>query len=107
MGLSQYSIVLVNLDKTIGGEIRKTRPCVVISPDEMNRHLQTIVVAPITTKSRNYPTRIRVRHDHKTGWIVVDQIRAFDRRRIIRVLGDLSSSEIRRLKGVLRETYVD
>lgn len=107
MGISQYIIILVSLDRGEGAEIRKTRPCVVISPDEMNMHLQTIVVAPMTTTSRNYPTRVRVRHDQKTGWIVVDQIQTIDRRRILRVLGDLSNSEIRKLKKVIRETYVD
>jgi mRNA interferase MazF len=107
MEIKQYRIVLVNLEYSPGGEIRKTRPCVVISPDEMNRHLRTIVVAPMTTRSRNYPTRVRMRHDQKTGWIVVDQIRAIDRRRIIRDLGPLSQSVISKLKEVLRETYVD
>ena len=107
MEINQYHIVLVNLEYSPGSEIRKTRPCVVISPDEMNRHLRTIVVAPMTTRSRNYPTRVRMRHDQKTGWIVVDQIRTIDRRRIIRNLGPLSQSVIRKLKQVLRETYVD
>ena len=107
MGLSQYSIILVSLDRSEGAEIRKTRPCVVISPDEMNLHLRTIVVAPMTTTSRNYPTRVRVRHDRKAGWIVVDQILTIDRQRIIKILGELSNTEIRKLKGVIRETYVD
>ncbi len=82
MGLSQYSIVLVNLDRSEGAEIRKTRPCVIISPDEMNMHLQTIVVAPMTTTSRNYPTCVRVSHDQKAGWIVVDQILTIDRKEL-------------------------
>lgn len=107
MEIVQYNIVLVNLDQSIGMEIRKTRPCVVISPDEMNLHLQTIVVAPMTTKSRSYPTRVKVRHDMKNGWIVVDQIRTIDRNRIIRRLGKLDQREIRKLKEVIRETYVD
>ena len=107
MELSQYQIVLVNLDPTIGSEIKKTRPCVIISPDEMNKYLQTIVVAPMTTTSRKYPTRIEVKHDRKIGWIVVDQIRTIDKQRIIKVLGRLSQPEIKELKSVMKETYVD
>jgi mRNA interferase MazF len=74
MEIKQYQIILVNLDPTIGSEIKKTRPCVVISPDEMNKYLQTVVIAPMTTSSKNYPTRIEILHDHKTCWIVLDQI---------------------------------
>ena len=107
MDLSQYQIVLVNLDPTIGSEIKKTRPCVIISPNEMNRHLRTIIVAPMTTKSRKYPTRIEVKHDKKTGWIVIDQIRTIDKQRIIKILGELSNPEIKELKSVLKETFVD
>ncbi|MCF6171269.1 MAG: type II toxin-antitoxin system PemK/MazF family toxin [Bacteroidales bacterium] len=107
MELSQYQIVLVNLDPTIGSEIRKTRPCVIISPNEMNRYLRAIVVAPMTTKSRKYPTRIKVKHENKTGWIVIDQIRTIDKQRIIRILGELSKPEIKELKSVMKETYVD
>ena len=107
MEIKQYSIVLVNLDRSIGAEIRKTRPCVVVSPDEMNRHLQTIVVALMTTQSRIYPTRVKVNHHKKSGWIVVDQIRTIDRKRILKLVGALSNPEIRKLKDVIRETYVD
>ncbi|MEN8203838.1 MAG: type II toxin-antitoxin system PemK/MazF family toxin, partial [Bacteroidota bacterium] len=80
---------------------------VVISPDEMNRHLRTLVVAPMTTRSHLYPTRVRVHHRKKAGWIVVDQIRTIDRKRIIKTEGALSRSEISRLKKVIRETYVE
>jgi len=107
MDLKQYQIVLVNLDPTIGSEIKKTRPCVIISPDEMNKFLRTIIVAPMTTTSRKYPTRIEVKHDRKIGWIVVDQIRTIDKQRIIRVLGKLSQPEIKELKSVIKETFVD
>ncbi len=107
MELEQYHIVLVNLDPTIGGEIKKTRPCVIISPNEINKFLRTIIVAPMTTTSRKYPTRIAVKHDKKNGWIVVDQIRTIDKRRIVRVLGRLSTSEIKELKSVIKETFVD
>ena len=106
MEIVQYSIVLIDLNRAAGSEIRKTRPCVVVSPDEMNRYLQTIVVAPMTTKSRAYPTRVRVKHNQRTGWIVVDQILTIDRNRIIKVVGELSNVEVRKLKEVVRETYV-
>jgi len=107
MEIAQYHIVLVNLDYTLGAEIRKTRPCVVISPDEMNRHLRTIVVAPMTTRSRLYPTRVKLIHKKKTGWIALDQIRTIDRKRIIKKEGALNTSVIARLKEVIRETYVE
>ena len=107
MELNQYQIVLVNLDPTIGSEIKKTRPCVIISPDEMNKYLRTIIVAPMTTTSRKYPTRIEVKHDGKIGWIVIDQIRTIDKQRIIKVLGRLSKPEMKELKSVIRETFVD
>ena len=86
---------------------KKTRPCVVISPDEMNKYLRTIIIAPMTTTSRKYPTRIEVKHDEKTGWIVVDQIRTIDKNRIIKILGRLSKPEIKELKSVIKETFVD
>lgn len=107
MELSQYQIVLVNLDPTIGSKIKKTRPCVTISPNEMNKYLQTIVVAPMTTTSRKYPTRIEVKHDRKIGWIVIDQIRTIDKQRIVRILGRLSKPEVKEVKSVMKETFID
>ena len=107
MELSQYQIVLVNLDPTIGSEIKKTRPCVIISPNEMNRHLRTVVISPMTTKSKKYPTRIEIKHENKIGWIVIDQVRTIDKKRIVKVLGRLSKPEIKEVKAVLKETYVD
>jgi mRNA interferase MazF len=107
MEISQYQIILVNLDPTLGSEIKKTRPCVVISPNEMNKFLNTVVIAPMTTSSKNYPTRIEVRHDNKIGWIVLDQIRTIDKQRITMDLGRLTKSEINGLKSVLKETYID
>ena len=107
MEINQYQIILVNLDPTLGSEIKKTRPCVVISPNEMNKYLNTVVIAPMTTSSKNYPTRIEVRHDSKIGWIVLDQIRTIDKQRIIKDLGRLTKSEIKELKSVLKETYID
>src|SRR4030042_2732254 len=107
MEIKQYQIVLVNLDPIIGSEIKKTRPCVVISPDEMNKYLRTIVIAPVTTSSKKYPTRVEVKHDNKIGWIVLDQIRTIDKQRIIKELGRLSSPEIKEVKEIIKETYVE
>jgi mRNA interferase MazF len=107
MVMKQYQIVLVNLDPTIGSEMKKTRPCVIISPNEMNKHLDTIVVAPMTSSSKNYPTRVSINFDKKTGWIVLDQIRTIDKQRIVKILGTLSEKEIIKVKAVLKETFVD
>ena len=107
MELNQYEIILVNLNPTVGSEINKTRPCVVISPNEMNKHLRTIIVAPMTTASKNYPTRIEIKHNDKIGWIVVDQIRTIDKTRVLKVLGRMTKPEIKELKSVIKETFVD
>ncbi|QTY27065.1 type II toxin-antitoxin system PemK/MazF family toxin [Flavobacterium sp. CS20] len=107
MDLKQYSIVLVNLDPTIGSEIKKTRPCVIVSPNEMNKYLNTIVLVPITTNLKKYPTRVSVRHNGKKGMIAIDQIRTVDKTRIIRVFENLTKSEIEKCKVVIRETFVD
>ena len=107
MEIVQYHIILVDLGTGDGSEIKKTRPCVVVSPDEMNRHLRTVVVAPMTTSPRTYPTRVRLKHNQKTGYIVVDQLTTVDRKRVIKNLGKLSNPEIRKLKNVIKETYVD
>lgn len=107
MELNQYCIVLVNLDPTIGSEIKKTRPCVIISPNEMNKHLQTLVVAPMTSQSKNYPTRLKVKHNNKNGWVVVDQTRTIDKQRVVKVFEKLSEKEIAKLKAIIKETFVD
>lgn len=107
MDLRQYQVVLVNLDPKMGSEMKKTRPCVIISPNEMNKYLNTIVIAPMTSSSKNYPTRLEINHDNKKGWIVLDQIRTVDRQRIIKILGNLTEKEISRVKEILRETFVD
>jgi len=107
MEIKQYQIILASLDPTIGSEIKKTRPCVVISPDEMNKYLRTVVIAPMTTSSKDYPTRVEIKHDNKISWIVLDQVRTIDKQRIIKELGKLSRPEIKKVKEVLKETYVD
>jgi mRNA interferase MazF len=105
--ISQYDIVLVNLDPTIGSELKKTRPCIVLSPNEMNRYLQTIVIAPMTSSSKPYPTRVEVQQTKTKGWVVIDQIRTIDRARIVKKFGTLSESEIEKVKSVIQETFVD
>jgi mRNA interferase MazF len=107
MELKQYYVILVNLDPTIGSEIKKTRPCVVLSPDEMNKYLNTIVVAPMTTNMRKYPTRVQVEHNGKKGMITIDQIRSIDKMRIIKVFDKLTKSEIKKCKEIIKETFVD
>ncbi|HRY31386.1 MAG TPA: type II toxin-antitoxin system PemK/MazF family toxin [Bacteroidales bacterium] len=107
MEVKQYQIIIVNLDPTLGSEIRKTRPCLVISPDEMNKHLRTIVIAPITSTSKDYVTRVRFELEGKLNWIALDQIRTIDLTRIIRIIGTLEQKEIRRVKSIIKETFVD
>ena len=107
MDLNQYDIVLVNLDPRVESEIKKTRPCVIISPDEMNKYLRTIVVAPMTTNTKKYPTRIAVKSHGKKGMIAIDQIRTIDKQRIVKIFESLSNSEIKKCKEVLKETFVD
>ncbi len=87
MAVERAAVYLVNLDPTIGSEIKKTRPCVVISPDEMNRHLRTVIVAPLTSRGRLYPTRVRCRFDGQDGLIVLDQIRTVDVTRLVKKMG--------------------
>jgi mRNA interferase MazF len=107
MAIDQYEIVLVNFDPTVGSEIKKTRPCVVISPNEMNKYLNTVIIAPMTSKSKNYPTRVAVKHDSKKGWIVLDQIRTIDKQRIIKTLDTLTEKEIEKVKMTLKEIFID
>ena len=107
MELKQYAIVLVNLDPTIGSEIKKTRPCAIVSPNELNKYLNTIVVAPLTSSLNKYPTRVSVNHNGKKGMIAIDQIRTIDKIRIIKVFEKLSDSEINKCKKVIKETFVD
>lgn len=105
--IKQFDIVLVNLDPTIGSEINKTRPCLVISPNEMNKFLNTIIIAPITSTSKPYPTRVEISGKMTTGWVVIDQVRTIDRRRILKVLGKITDNEVTEVKSVIKETFVD
>jgi mRNA interferase MazF len=96
---------LVSLDTTRGSEIKKTRPCLVVSPDEMNQHLQTAIVAPMTTTMRPYPTRVRVVFQGKNGQVALDQLRALDRERLVRKLGSISSGTAQVVSAVLVEMF--
>lgn len=98
-------IYLVNLDPTIGSEVKKTRPCVVVSPNEMNQYIRTIVIAPMTTKRRNYKSRVGVSFQGKEGEIMLDQIRTIDKKRLILKLGQLSSKDLRVTLSVLEEMF--
>jgi mRNA interferase MazF len=107
MVISQYDVFLVNLDPTIGHEIKKTRPCLVISPDEMNGNIATVTIAPMTTKSRTYPTRVAVTFKRKNGWIVLDQIRTVDKRRLVKRLGKINGPVILNVKATLSEMLIE
>ena len=91
----------------MGHEIKKTRPCVIVSPDEMNQHISTIIIAPMTTKSHAYPTRIPLTFKGKKGWIVLDQIRTVDKRRVIKKIGKLSPNKIAEIKNIINEMLVE
>ncbi|MDP1621207.1 MAG: type II toxin-antitoxin system PemK/MazF family toxin [Bacteroidales bacterium] len=107
MEIKQYQIILVNLDPTIGSEISKTRPCIVISPNEMNKYLRTINIAPVTSKSRDYMTRVKFELEGNDNWIAVDQIRTIDLTRIIKIVGELNTKDIKKVKSIIKETFVD
>ena len=98
---------LANLDPTVGHEIKKIRPCLVISPDEMNDTISTVIIAPMTTQSRDYPSRVSVSFHGKPGWVVLDQLRTGDKRRLVKKLGKITKTEIVEVKSVLREMLVD
>lgn len=101
----RFEVYLVRLDPTEGREIRKTRPCLVISPDEMNRHIDTVIVAPMTTKGRMYPTRVPVRFHRKTGQIVLDQLRTVDKARLVKRLGAIDQAAADRVLALLAELF--
>ncbi|MEQ8152214.1 MAG: type II toxin-antitoxin system PemK/MazF family toxin [Smithellaceae bacterium] len=105
MVVNRFDVYLINLDPTIGSEIQKTRPCVIISPDEMNRHIHTVIVAPMTTAGREYPTRIKCEFKEKKGHVVVDQIRTIDKKRLIKKLGSLDSETQSKVISVLQRLF--
>jgi mRNA interferase MazF len=103
--VSRFDVYLVQLDPTRGREIQKTRPCLIISPDEMNRHIDTVIIAPMTTRGRPYPTRVPVRFKRKSGQIVLDQIRTVDRERLVKRLGKLDQSTANKVLALLAEMF--
>jgi mRNA interferase MazF len=105
MEYSRFDIFYVNLDPTIGSEIKKTRPCVVISPNEMNKHISTFIIAPITPKLREYPTRVACKVEGKQGQIVLDQIRTVDKLRLVKKIDVLNKSTQIKVLNVIREMF--
>lgn len=105
LGVKRFDIFLVNLDPTLGSEIQKTRPCLVVSPDEMNQHIGTVIVAPMSTRSRDYPTRVHCRFQKRSGQVVLDQIRTVDKRRLVRRLGRVESRTATKVLDVLVEMF--
>ena len=107
MVVSQYEVFLIELDPTRGYEMQKTRPCLVLSPNEMNNNIGTVIIAPMTTKSPAYPSRVEVTLGGKTGWVVLDQIRTVDKSRLIKKLGKINEEEMLRVKSTIKEMPVD
>ena len=98
-------VYLVDLSPSRGREIRKTRPCIVVSPDELNAHLQTYIVAPLTTGGHRYPFRVPCRFGGKAGHVILDQIRTVDRERLVRRRGKLTATTLQKVLGVLQQMF--
>ena len=107
MVAKRFDVFLINLDPTIGHEIKKTRPCLVISPDEMNTHISTVIVAPMTTQGRAYPTRIACKFQNRNGQIVLDQIRTVDKARLVKKLGTINEATQKSVLAVLAEMFAE
>ena len=107
MVVKRFEVFLVNLDPTIGSEIKKTRPCLIVSPDEMNRHIATVIVAPMTTKGKAYPTRIECKFEGKTGHVVLDQLRTVDKRRLGKRLGRIEKKTQQKVLSKLAEMFAE
>jgi mRNA interferase MazF len=105
MVANRFDVYLINLDPTVGSEIEKTRPCLIISPDEMNRHIRTVIVAPMTSTTKDYPTRVNCRFKRKEGQIVLDQIRTIDKKRLIKKLGSIDSKTQLEVISVLQRLF--
>ncbi len=105
MVVNRFDVYLTNLDPTVGSEIQKTRPCLIISPDEMNRHIHTVIVAPMTTAGKDYPTRIKCQFKKKNGLIVLYQIRTIDKTRLIKNLGTLDAETQLKVISVLQRLF--
>jgi mRNA interferase MazF len=107
MVANRFDVYLVELDPTVGSEIRKTRPCLVVSPDEMNHHLATVIVAPMTTQGRAYPSRVPCRFQDKDGYIVLDQLRTIDKARLLHKLGEISAATRKAALTALAEMFAE
>jgi mRNA interferase MazF len=105
MVVNRFDVYLINLDSTVGSEIKKIRPCLIISPDEMNRHIRTVIVAPMTTAGKEYPTRISCTFKNKKGQIVTDQIRTIDKSRLIKRLGTIDPNTQLEVIAVLQRLF--
>jgi mRNA interferase MazF len=103
--VGRFDVFLVNLDPTVGSEMRTSRPCVVVSPDELNRHIRTVVVAPMTTKGRPYPSRVETHFGGQDGQVVIEQLRTVDKARLVKHLGALKPRETESVLDVLREFF--
>ena len=107
MVVKRFDVYLVSLDPTVGSEIKKTRPCLIISPDEMNRYIATVIVAPMTTQGQAYPTRVACRFQGREGQVVLDQIRTVDKVRLVKRLGHISPSAQKGILSVLAEMFAE
>jgi mRNA interferase MazF len=107
MVVKRFDVYLVNLDPTVGSEIKKTRPCLIISPDEMNRWIRTVIVAPMTTKGQSYPTRVPCEFQGKEGQVVLDQIRTVDKSRLVQKLGRIDKATQREVLVTIAEMFAE
>ena len=107
MVIKQYDVFLISLDPTVGCEISKSRPCIIISPDEMNKHISTVIIAPMISQSHAYPTHVHVKFEGKQVWVVLDQLSTVDKRRLVKQLGRIDKTIIANIKSVIKETLVD
>lgn len=107
MVVKRFEVYLVNLDPTVGSEIKKTRPCLIISPDEMNHHIATVIIAPMTTKGRNYPTRVLCKFQGKSGQVVLDQLRTVDKKRLVKKLGRIDKKTQQSVLLTLAELFAE
>lgn len=103
--VQRFDVFLINLDPTVGSEVKKTRPCLIISPDEMNRHIRTVIVAPMTTAGKDYPSRVPCEFQEKKGQIILDQIRAIDKSRLIKKLGAIDSHTQAEVISILQRLF--
>ena len=107
MVVRRFEVYLINLDPTVGHKIQKTRPCLIVSPDEMNRYISTVIIAPMTTKGRDYPTRVSCQFQGKNGQVVLDQLRTVDKARLMKRLGSISSRTQGKVLGVLAQIFAE